>query len=129
MVASIVWLLTKDVGVTADITISFTTIVAFIAVLFGASNFSSVGAFAVTALLTAHAVFSGDFATQNMVIVAIGVTIAFAAIFYAKDAGETDPYWQLTVCALPVGVGTVFGGMLIILKRKRMKEVTSVYMK
>src|SRR3989344_822234 len=108
-------------GLDADITlVSFTATFAFVFV-FATVAFAFAGSFAgaFTSALAFTASAFTTFALVTSAFVFTGATfavvvVAFTTAFFSVDEAKGEPCWALSLAALPLGVGTVLGGAVLL---------------
>jgi O-antigen/teichoic acid export membrane protein len=86
--------------------------VALIAVAFGAAS-ATLGAFFINTASTTN---------TNLALLITGcvvLLVTFFAVNAAREVNGDSPLWQRFLCALPLGIGTVFGGLLIVLRQHK----------
>ena len=69
-----------------------------------------------TAAAFAAAAFAAAFAVAAAAFAAVAAAVAAAVV---KDKGAKEPLALLFIAALPLGIGTVFGGLLYLWWRRR----------
>ena len=60
---------------------------------------------------------------SNNVMAVTACVVAGASVAYAASViKDNNPFWQRVLCAMPQGMGTIFGGMLILWNRSQKKS-------
>lgn len=55
--------------------------------------------------------------TSNAILVVAITSIAWAMLARSQSEMSDEPLWARLICTLPLGIGTIFGGLLILSRK------------